>query len=421
VTVHAQVAEGLFRREGARLVASLTAHLGTHRLELAEDVVQEALVRALQTWPYRGIPDNPAAWLTRTAKNLAVDALRREKRWQEKEGEIGASAARWLSVAEEPGDGAGDTETVPDVTLRMLFVCFHPRLSAEAQVALALRTVCGLSPAEIAAAFLTSEAAIHKRLVRARQRIRDLQLPFAVPEASELPDRLDGVLGALYLLFNEGYKASGGDQLIREELCREAIRLTELLAADKATAQPRTFALLALMCLNASRLSARTDSAGAILRLHEQDRSLWDRGLIARGMRALARSSSGLAVSSYHLEAGIAAAHCLAPDEDRTDWGRILGLYDQLLALKPSPVVAMNRAVAVSRVSGAQAGWDALEAIRERGPLQANHLYHVIRGSFAAALGDLPGALADYRKAQARVQLTGEKDFIAKRIAELQA
>ncbi len=421
MTVHAQVAEGLFRREGARLVASLTAHLGTHRLELAEDVVQEALVRALQTWPYRGIPDNPAAWLTRTAKNLAVDALRREKRWQEKEGEIGASAARWLSVAEEPGDGAGDTETVPDVTLRMLFVCFHPRLSAEAQVALALRTVCGLSPAEIAAAFLTSEAAIHKRLVRARQRIRDLQLPFAVPEASELPDRLDGVLGALYLLFNEGYKASGGDQLIREELCREAIRLTELLAADKATAQPRTFALLALMCLNASRLSARTDSAGAILRLHEQDRSLWDRGLIARGMRALARSSSGLAVSSYHLEAGIAAAHCLAPDEDRTDWGRILGLYDQLLALKPSPVVAMNRAVAVSRVSGAQAGWDALEAIRERGPLQANHLYHVIRGSFAAALGDLPGALADYRKAQARVQLTGEKDFIAKRIAELQA
>ncbi len=421
MTLHEQVAEGLFRREGARLIASLTAHLGTHRLELAEDVVQEALVRALQTWPYRGIPDNPAAWLTRTAKNLALDALRREKRWHEKEGAIAESAARWLAAADDATDRDGESETVPDVTLRMLFVCFHPRLSAEAQIALALRTVCGLSPAEIAAAFLTSEAAIHKRLVRARQRIRELELPFAVPEACELPERLDGVLGALYLLFNEGYKASGGDHLTRDELCREAIRLAELLAADSVTAQPRTFALLALMCLNASRLPARTDPAGAILRLHEQDRALWAPALIERGMRALARASSGSALSSYHLEAGIAAAHCLAPDEEGTDWGRILGLYDQLLAIQPSPVVAMNRAVAVSRVHGAQAGWDALEAIRERGPLQANHLYYVVRASLAASLGDRCGALADYQEAQALAQLPGEKAFIAQRIAEIRA
>ncbi|MFN0128458.1 MAG: RNA polymerase sigma factor [Verrucomicrobiales bacterium] len=224
------VAEDLFRREGARLVATLAAHLGTRRLQLAEDVVQEALVRALQTWPYRGIPANPAAWLTQTAKNLALDALRRERTWQRKEARVTAEQESWLTR-----DVLPDEHHLTDDTLRLLFVCFHPQLSIEAQLALALRTVCGLSQAEIGAAFLVSEAAVAKRLVCARQLIRDLRLPFAVPEAGDLPPRLEGVLAALYLLFNEGYKASAGPRLIRQELCHEAIRLTRLLDAHPAT------------------------------------------------------------------------------------------------------------------------------------------------------------------------------------------
>ncbi len=294
------VAANLFRHEGARIVATLANHLGVHRLQLAEDVVQEALVRALQTWPYRGVPDNPAAWLMQTAKNLALDTLRREQNWQEKEDGIAQARERWLAA---PATDAENDGTFTDDTLRMMFVCFHPQLSAEAQTALALRTLCGLSPAEIAAAFLTSEAAIAKRLVRARQRIRELALPFAVPDASELPVRLDGVLGTLYLLFNEGYKASAGERLVREELCHEAIRLASLLAEHPATRAPRTHALLALMLLNAARLPARTDDAGNLLRLHEQNRTAWDAAMIRQGIHHLAIAAAGEALSEFHLEA----------------------------------------------------------------------------------------------------------------------
>jgi RNA polymerase sigma-70 factor (ECF subfamily) len=401
------VADDLFRREGARLVASLAAHLGTHRLQLAEDVVQEALVRALQTWPYRGIPDNPAAWLTQAAKNLALDALRREQTWQRKEAQITAEQERWLTRDEPPDD-----QLLTDDTLRMLFVCFHPQLSIEAQLALALRTVCGLSPAEIGAAFLTSEAAIAKRLVRARQLIRDLRLPFAVPDASELPQRLDGVLAALYLLFNEGYKASSGDRIIREELCHEAIRLTRLLGEHPTTSQPTTKALLSLMCLTAARLHARVNPAGEIVRLQHQDRSQWDVRLIQEGILALGAASTGEVISPYHLEAGIAACHCLAPDEASTDWPRILSLYDQLLLLKPTPIVAMNRSVALARVLGPQEALEALESIPNRHSLEAQHLYHAIRASFIAKLGHPAEARAAYQRAADLAPCDAERDFL---------
>ncbi|MBE2287391.1 MAG: sigma-70 family RNA polymerase sigma factor [Prosthecobacter sp.] len=401
------VADDLFRREGARLVASLAAHLGTHRLQLAEDAVQEALVRALQTWPYRGIPDNPAAWLAQAAKNLALDALRREQTWHRKEAQITAEQERWLTRADP-----ADEPHLADDTLRMLFVCFHPQLSIEAQLALALRTVCGMSPAEIGAAFLTSEAAIAKRLVRARQLIRDLRLPFAVPDASELPQRLDGVLAALYLLFNEGYKASSGDRLIREDLCHEAIRLTRLLAEHATTSQPSTKALLALMCLNAARLRARVNVAGEIVRLHHQDRSQWDARLIEEGILALGAASTGEIISSYHVEAGIAACHCLAPDEASTDWTRILSLYDQLLLLKPTPIVAMNRSVALARVRGPQEALKALESIPNRHSLEAQHLYHAIRASFIAKLGQPAEARAAYQRAADLAQCDAEREFL---------
>ena len=401
------VADDLFRSEGARLVATLAAHLGTHRLQLAEDAVQEALVRALQTWPYRGIPGNPAAWLAQAAKNLALDALRREQTWQRKEAQITAEQERWLT-RDEPAD---ETHLADD-TLRMLFVCFHPQLSIEAQLALALRTVCGMSPAEIGAAFLTSEAAIAKRLVRARQLIRDLRLPFAVPDAAELPQRLDGVLAALYLLFNEGYKASSGDRLIREEFCHEAIRLTRLLAAHPATALPSTKALLALMCLNAARLKARISAEGEIVRLHHQDRSQWDVSLIEAGILALGAASSGETISPYHLEAGIAACHCLAADESSTDWPRILSFYDQLLLLKPTPVVAMNRSVALARVHGPAEGLKALENIPNRVSLEAQHLYHAIRASFIAKLGQPEAARAAYQRAADLAPCDAERAFL---------
>lgn len=411
------VADDLFRHESARIIATLTALLGTHRLQLVEDVVQEALVRALQTWPYRGIPDNPAAWLTQAAKNLALDVLRREQRWQEKHLDITAEQERWLSSTDD--DHAGE-HMITDDTLRMLFVCFHPQLSAEAQLALALRVVCGMSPAEIAAAFLTSEAAIAKRLVRARQRIRELALPFAVPDISELPVRLDGVLGALYLLFNEGYKASGGDRLVREELCHEAIRMTRLLTAHPEAGEPRTHALLALMCFNASRLTARTDDAGNLLRLHEQNRRSWDANLIQQGTRHIALAAQGDSISPYHIEAAIAACHSLAADDASTDWPRILQLYDQLLALAASPVAEMNRAVAISRVHGPQQGLAALDAIRDRTTLEAWHLYHAVRGTFAAELGRTAEALTHFKQAGDLALLPAEQDFIARRVAELQ-
>ena len=411
MTSAVSVADDLFRREGARLVATLAANLGTHRLQLAEDAVQEALVRALQTWPYRGIPENPAAWLAHAAKNLALDALRREQTWQRKEAQITAEQERWLMREESP-----DEPHLADDTLRMLFVCFHPQLSIEAQLALALRTVCGMSPAEIAAAFLTSEAAIAKRLVRARQLIRDLRLPFAVPDAAELPQRLDGVLAALYLLFNEGYKASSGDRVIREELCHEAIRLARLLTTHPATALPATKALLALMCLNAARLKARLSINGEIVRLHHQDRSRWDARLIEEGVLALGAASVGEFISPYHLEAGIAACHCLAADEASTDWPRILYLYDQLLICKPTPIVAMNRSVALARVQGPKAGLKAVEGIPNRHSLEAQHLYHAIRASFLEELGHSAEARAAYQRAAALAPCDAERDFLQSRV-----
>lgn len=411
------VVDHFFRHEGAKVVATLTAHLGTHRLQLAEDVVQEALLRALQTWSYRGVPENPAAWLTQVAKNLALTALRREQVWNQKQDGIAAEHARWLAAPTEDMKH----ETFADDTLRMMFVCFHPELPVESQTALALRTLCGFSPAEIAAAFLTSEAAIAKRLVRARQRIRELALPFAVPAPAELSSRLEGVLHTLYLLFNEGYKASIGDRLVREELCREAIRLVTLVAQHPGTHEPRAEALLALMLLNAARLDARTDDTGNLLRLHEQDRNAWNQAMIQQGILCLHQASQGSALSAYHIEASIAAAHCLAADASTTDWALILHLYDQLLALTGSPVTAMNRAVAVARVQGPQAGWDALENIPQRSVLEGNHLYHAMRGTFAAELGQTAAAVAHFRQAAKLALLPVERDFIARRIEECEA
>lgn len=411
-----RLADRLFREEAGKLVSVLTRIFGIDRLELAEDAVQEALVRALRTWPYYGIPENPAAWITQTAKNLALDIVRREKRFRDKEPEIIAFMDGFV-LGESP---ALDTE-IKDDRLRLMFACCHPLIPQEAQTALALKTLCGFSTAEIASAFLTTEAAVAKRLTRARQKIRESRIPFEIPAGEELSVRLDGVLQTLYLLFNEGYKASSGDSLIREELCQEAIRLATLLAEHPSANQPRTHALLALMLLNAARLATRVDAEGNILRLKEQDRSSWNQPMIAGGMSHLAQCAAGDEISVYHLQAGIAACHCAAADYKSTDWPRILALYDRLVQIDDSPVVALNRAVAIAEVHGPRAGIEAIEAVQNNQQLESYYLLYAVLAEFESQLNDLLASAGHLRKALQLAGVKSERLFLLSRLRNCEA
>lgn len=414
VTDISGLAEHLFRHEAGKLVSVLTGIFGIERLQLAEDVVQEALIRALKTWPYYGIPENPAAWLTQTAKNLAFDVLRREKLFQEKQTDIIAFVEHWPSA--NPEHEASFEGEIRDDRLRLMFACCHPLVPQDDQTALALKTLCGFSPTEIAHAFLTSAAAMEKRLVRARQKIRELKIPFAVPAGEELGPRLDGVLQTLYLLFNEGYKATSGDRLVREDLCHEAIRLVTLLARHQAGNQPHVHALAALMLFNAARLAARTDDDGNLLRLKEQDRSRWDRAMIARGMFHLAQSAAGSSMSQYHLQAGIAACHCAASDYESTDWPQILALYDSLVALDGSPVIALNRAVAIAQVDGPRAAMNAVEEIRAKKSLDSYYLLYAVLGELSAQLNEFESASEHFRKAISLTDIHSEQAFLTVRL-----
>ncbi len=412
-----KLAEHLFRQESGKLVSVLTGIFGIDRLQMAEDVVQEALVRALQTWPFYGVPQNPAAWLMQTSRNLALDIVRREKRFHEKQPEIIATIEHRMT---EPGadDAPMFEDEIKDGRLRLFFACCHPLIPQEAQIALALKTLCGFSPAEIAKAFLSSEAAIAKRLTRARQSIQEQKIPFEIPSGEELSPRLDGVLQSIYLLFNEGYKASSGESLVRAELCHEAIRLANLLVEHSAADQPRTHALLSLMLLDAARLPARTDAEGKILRLKEQDRSIWDRGLINLGIRHLAQAATGTDLSEYHLQAGIAAYHCTAQDYASTNWPAILAQYDRWMELTDSPIVALNRAVALAKVEGPEAGLKAVEAIANRRQLESYYLTYAVLGEFESQLGRYEEATAHLRKALQLTELKSERSFLSKRLQE---
>ena len=411
-----RLTEHLFRVEAGKLVSVLTGLFGIDHLQLAEDVVQEALVRAFRTWPYYGIPTNPAAWITQTAKNLAYDLLRREKLFREKQPEITLSVERWSA---DSSDDAPLFETeIKDDRLRLIFTCCHPLISQESQTALALKTLCGLSAAEIAKAFLTSEAAIAKRLTRTRQKIRELRIPFEIPVGKEFAVRLDGVLQTLYLLFNEGYKASSGENLIREDLCYEAIRLATLLAEHPLADQPRTHALLALMLLDAARLPARADAEGNILRLKEQERSKWSKPMIDSGITHLGLAAAGEELSEYHIQAGIAACHCLAEDYQSTDWSRILSLYDQWMRMNDSPVVALNRAVALAKVNGPESGIEAVEAIKNRGELASYYLLYAVLGEFEVQLRHFEAAAGHFRKALQLTELKSERIFLSKKVRD---
>jgi RNA polymerase sigma-70 factor (ECF subfamily) len=395
------------------MVAILTGLFGLDHLTLAEDVVQEALARAFQTWPYYGVPDNPSAWIMRTARNLALDVVRREKVFHEKEPEI-------VRLMDRDGPGPDSAifpeQEIADDRLRMMFVCCHPQIPSEAQVALALKTLGGFSVTEISRAFLTTDAAIAKRLTRAKQKIREAQIPFEIPAGEELGRRLDGVLQSVYLLFNEGYKASSGDKLIREDVCAEAIRLAGLLAEHPAGNLPKTHALLSLMLFSAARLPARLDSEGNLLRLQDQDRNLWDRLMIVRGMYHLSKSSADNEISEYHLQAGIAACHSLARDYAETDWKQILALYNRLGEIDVSPVVALNRAVAIAEVDGPQAGIEAIKAIPDLPSLESYYLLHAVLGELELRLNHSRAAAVHFRKSLELAEIKSEQAFLAKRL-----
>jgi RNA polymerase sigma factor (sigma-70 family) len=411
-----QLVEHLFRHESAKMVATLTRIFGIEHLSLAEDVVQEALGRALQTWPYRGVPENPSAWIMRASRNLALDVIRREKVFRGKEAEITRLVeTREFSTSEVASSSENE---IADDRLRMMFVCCHPVIPQDAQVALALKTLCGFSVPEISRAFLTTEAATAKRLTRAKQKIQEAHVPFEIPVGNELARRLESVLQSLYLLFNEGYKASSGDKLVREELCHEAIRLIELLAQHRAGNQPKTHALLALMLLNAARSPAREDAQGNLLRLEEQDRTRWDQTMIARGMSHLRESAAGGGISEYHLQAGIAACHATAVDYQSTDWKRILSLYDRLLEFNDSPVVALNRAVAVANLHGPHAGLKAVHEIRDRDKLASYYLLYSVVAELQMRLNDREGAAEQFRKAFELAETKSERAFLLKRLQQ---
>ena len=406
--------EHLFRRESGRLVAALTRIFGVHNLALAEDVAQDAFCRALEVWKVRGIPDNPAAWLMTTAKNRALDVIRRERTALTFAPEMGRLLQTEWTIASVV-DEAFAAHTIRDEQLRMMFSCCHPRLPEEAQVALILNILCGFGANEIASAFLAGRAAIEKRISRGKKALAGARRLFDLSDA-EFTVRLSAVRRALYLLFNEGYHGASGDSAVRGELCTEAMRLTTLLREYPPAAMPETDALASLMCLHAARLPARLDSAGDLSPLLDQDRSRWDARLVAQGLELLERSAAGNDVTAYHIEAAIAAAHASAPAVDETDWALIVSLYDRLMTIAPSPVVALNRAIAIAQRDGAERGIEALHAIDDRERLNRYPFYPAAMGELEFRRGNREAAREHFSAALALARNSSEQRFLEKRV-----
>lgn len=370
----------LFRHEAGKMVSILTRIFGIHNLELAEDVMQEAFAKASQSWAFNGVPQNPSGWLLQVAKNKAIDVVRREKYLRDFADDLFyISKSEW--TINTIGNFFLDTE-IEDSQLRMIFTCCHPALQSESQIALTLKMLSGFSIAEIAKALLTNEATINKRLYRAKQLIREGDIKFEIPTGSDLRERLENVYTVIYLLFNEGYNSGSADTLIRKDLCVEAIRLCKLLSEHTVVNKPETFALLALMCFHAARFDSRTDEAGSIILLKEQDRSKWNKELIEHGNYYLDKASDG-DYTAYHLEAAIASVHCTAKNFEKTDWKLILQLYDALILIKDSPVIKLNRAIVISKLHSAD---KAIEEINKIEGIESltNSFY-----LFSATLGDL--------------------------------
>ena len=404
MTVQARV-EAVYRSESRRILATLIRLLGD--FDLAEEALHEAFFVAVERWGQDGVPDNPRAWLVSTGRFKAIDRLRRQARF--------TPLLQAQADALEAADWS--VEDVEDDRLRLIFTCCHPALAADAQAALTLREICDLTTEEIARAFLATPTSIAQRIVRAKGKIREAKIPYQVPSLAELPERLDSVLRVIYLVFNEGYSASMGADLTREDLTREAIRLGRLLM--ELLPEPEVMGLLALMLLHESRRPARTSAGGELVLLDEQERSLWDVSLIAEGCALVEKSLTTRRFGPYSLQAAIAAVHAEAVSADETDWPQIVGLYDVLLGAMPSPVIELNRAVAVAMRDGAQAGLQLVDGILARGELVDYHLAYSARGEFCRRLGRVEDARRAFERALALTQQVPEKRFIERRLAEL--
>ncbi|WP_439854680.1 RNA polymerase sigma factor [Pseudomonas yamanorum] len=407
MTVQARV-EAVYRSESRRILATLIRLLGD--FDLAEEALHEAFFVAVERWEQDGVPDNPRAWLVSTGRFKAIDRLRRQARFAAHQNQL-------LAQADELEEADWSAEDVEDDRLRLIFTCCHPALAADAQAALTLREICDLTTEEIARAFLATPATIAQRIVRAKGKIREAKIPYQVPSLAELPERLDSVLRVIYLVFNEGYSASMGADLTREDLTREAIRLGRLLM--ELLPEPEVMGLLALMLLHESRRPARTSAGGELVLLDEQDRSLWDASLITEGCALVEKSLATRRFGPYSLQAAIAAVHAEAASADETDWPQIVGLYDVLLGVVPSPVIELNRAVAVAMRDGALAGLQLVDGILARGELVDYHLAHSARGEFCRRLGRVEDARRAFERALVLTQQEPEKRFIEGRLAEL--
>lgn len=410
----AALVEHFFRHESGKLVAVLGRLFGLRNLDLVEDMVQGALLEALSAWRTQGVPDNPAGWMHRVARNKVLDALRRRDTLLR----IAPGYARLRPATTEPElDHLFDTEQIEDSQLRLIFAACHPALAPENRIALTLKTLGGFSLAEIARGLLASEEAVKKRLQRAKQQLADDGVELVMPAAGELPARLDSVLQCLYLLFNEGYSASEGEVAIRSDLCEEAVRLCHLLTRQESGRQPGTFALLALMLFHAARFEARTDAQGRLLLLEEQDRGQWDHGLIEQARHYLDLSAEGRQVTKYHLEAGIANLHCAAPSFAATDWAAILRFYNLLLRIDPSPICRLNRAIVIAHLEGPRKGLATLQPLVGDPGLKHYPLLEATLGELHRRAGELPAAQAHFQKALGMSQSEPDRELLRRKLA----
>jgi RNA polymerase sigma-70 factor (ECF subfamily) len=400
----------VYESDSRRVLATLIRLLGD--FDVAEEAMHDAFRAALEQWPRDGVPANPRAWLVSTGRFKAIDGLRRQKRFDSLDEE-----GHEVDVAVVDTAAWADAESVEDDRLRLVFICCHPALAFDAQVALTLREVCGLTTEEIGRAFLTPAPTLAQRIVRAKAKIRDAHIPYQVPAPAELPERLEAVLRVIYLVFNEGYTASSGAALTRHDLSEEAIRLGRLLV--ELLPDPEAIGLLALMMLHESRRTARTSPSGELILLEDQDRSLWNRALIEEGSRLVRTALETRRFGPYTLQAAISAVHAEAPHAAATDWSEIVGLYDALLRMDDSPVIELNRAVAVAMRDGPAAGLASIDAILGRGHLKDYRLVHAARAEFCRRLGRTADALAAYRKALALTKQEPERRFLERRIAEI--